>query len=308
MAPGAGARFSVVIPAYNAASFLAATLDSVRAQTFTDYEVIVVDDGSKDGTHRAAADYLSRHGLKGQAILQENKRIAGARNTGMRAARGEFIALLDHDDFWHPEKLSLVAREFDLHPGTGLVGHHIAVTKDGKPVRVIRKGPAVSAMYESLLLEGNAVSPSAAVFRRDKALEIGGFREGPEYFTIEDYDFWMRLSKVAPFRFIDRVLSEYPLAETSASARVGFHHELLEKLLRRHFQEHFGPQPGLMDRLRMKRRIAAVYRSALGQLLETKGSPAEAREYALKMMAEFPLSPKNLVRLGQWGLSRVLPL
>ncbi|MFA6316454.1 MAG: glycosyltransferase [Elusimicrobiota bacterium] len=301
-------RFSVVIPAYNAAGFLTATLDTVRSQTCRDFEVIVVDDGSKDGTHAVAAAYLARHGLSGQAILQENKKIAAARNTGMRAASGELIALLDHDDFWRPEKLALTAEEFDRHPGTVLVGHHIAVTKDNRPVRILRKGPAVPRMYEQLLLGANAVSPSAAVFRRDKALEIGGFREGPEYVTVEDYDFWMRLSRVGPFRFIDAVLSEYPLAETSASARVGFHHRNLEILLRRHFLEHFGPDPGLLDRIRMRRRIAAVYRSALGQLVESKGSPAEAREYALKMLAEFPFSLKNLGRLGQWALSRILPL
>ncbi|MBI4677692.1 MAG: glycosyltransferase family 2 protein [Elusimicrobia bacterium] len=298
-------RVSVVIPAYNAASFIETTLDSIRAQTFTDYEVVVVDDGSQDGTHRVAEAYLSGHRLEGRVIRQENKKIAGARNTGMRAAAGEFIALLDHDDLWRPDKLALVMREFELHPETGLVGHHIAVTKDGAVVRVIRKGPAAARMYERLLLEGNAVSPSAAVFRKDRALAIGGFREELEYVTVEDYDFWMRLSKVAPFRFIDRILSEYPLRETSASARIGFHHRNLETLLRRHFLEHFGPTPGLLDRLRMRRRMAAAFRSALGRLLETDGPAEEARDYALRMLSEYPLDPKNLARACQWALRRL---
>src|SRR5207237_594815 len=121
-------------------------------------------------------------------------------NTGLREAKGELIALLDHDDFWTPDKLALTVAEFDAHPDTVLVGHHVDVVRDGVALRTERRGPAVANMYERLLFTGNAVSPSGAAFRRDKALEIGGFRENPEFNTVEDYDFWMRLSRVGPFR------------------------------------------------------------------------------------------------------------
>ncbi|MBI5211312.1 MAG: glycosyltransferase [Elusimicrobia bacterium] len=300
-------RVSVVIPAFNAAAFLEETLDSVRAQTYRDYEVVVVDDGSKDDTHRVATSYLERHGLPGKAILQRNKKIAGARNTGMRAAAGGLIALLDHDDLWRPRKLSAMVREFDLHPETALVGHHIAVTRDGKTVRVLRKGPAVKRMYERLLLGANAVSPSAAVFRKDLALQIGGFREDPEFNTVEDYDFWMRLSRIGTFRFVDEVLGEYPLRGSSASSRIDYHHQNLVTLLMSHFEEYFGDNPGLLDRLRMRKRLAAAYRSGLSQFLESGGDPQACRRYALKMLATYPFEAKNIVRALQWALRRVLP-
>ena len=89
-------KVSVVIPAYNAADFIEATLDTVRAQTFRDYEVVVTDDGSADATQAVVEGYLRRHALRGRCIRQENKKIAAARNTAMRASRGDFIAFLDH--------------------------------------------------------------------------------------------------------------------------------------------------------------------------------------------------------------------
>ena len=112
----AGPRVSVVIPAYNAEGFITKTLDSVRNQTFRDYEIIVVDDGSSDGTNDIVSTFLADHSLKGRCIRQENRGIAAARNIGMGAAIGILIALLDHDDIWYPAKLERVLAEFDRHP------------------------------------------------------------------------------------------------------------------------------------------------------------------------------------------------
>src|SRR5687768_17409195 len=121
---GQQVRVSVVIPAYNAADFIERTLESVRAQTYRSYEDVVIDDGSTDGTHELVTRWLALSGVAGTCIRQVNKRIAGARNAGMRAARGEFIALLDHDDLWDPEKLAVVMAEFDKHPEVDLVCHN----------------------------------------------------------------------------------------------------------------------------------------------------------------------------------------
>ncbi len=294
-------KVSVVIPAWNAEAFIHKTLESVKKQTYTDYEIIVVDDGSGDETEKEVRNFLAAESVNGKCIRQENKKIAGARNTGMRAAQGEFIALLDHDDLWYPDKLEKVMAEFEDHPEVDLIGHHINMTKDGKLVATIRKGPASPRMYERLLLVGNALAPSATVFRKDKALAIGGFRENPEFNTVEDYDFWMRMSRVSKFRFIDEVLAEYPVVARSASSRVEYHHNNLEALLRDHFREYFGERPGLAARLLMRRRLAAVYRSAVGQLLESGEDPEKLRNYVHRMLLEFPLDPKNLVRALQWA-------
>ena len=303
MSESAAPAVSVVIPAWNAAAFIEKTLDSVRAQTVSDYEIVVTDDGSKDDTKGVVDRYLARHGLRGQCIRQDNKKIAGARNTAMRAARAPLIALLDHDDLWYPRKLEKVLAVFAARPDVDLVGHHINVTKDGKVQWTARKGPACADMYERLLLVGNALAPSATVFKKDKALAIGGFRENPEYNTVEDYDFWMRFSRVAVYYFIDEVLAEYPLVESSASARVEYHHGNLETLLRAHFAERYGAQPSLAQRWAMRRRLAAVYRSAAGKLMEARADRPKQADYVTKMLRTFPLDPRNLGRAAQWLFS-----
>lgn len=292
-------RVSVVIPAYAAAPFIERTLDSVAAQTYRDFEIIVVDDGSPDDTKAVVDRWLSRTGARGSCVRRDNGRIAAARNTGLKAASGELIALLDHDDLWRREKLALCVAEFDAHPGTVLVGHHTDVIENGAVLRVERKGPAVPAMYDQLLFENNAVAPSGAVFRRDKALEIGGFREDPSFNTVEDYDFWMRLSQKGSFRFLDAVLSSYTVIPGSASRRVEYHHSNLEALLRDHFASRLGTAPGAWDRLRVRRRLSFVYRSAVAALLEPGSDAALRRSYARRMLAAWPLSPRNLGRAAQ---------
>ena len=287
-------RFSIVIPAYNAASFIEKTLDSIRLQTCSDYEIIVVDDGSEDDTATVVDEWLQRYKQIGRCIRQENKKIAGARNAGMRVAIGEFIALLDHDDIWYPEKLATVDATFQKHPDALLVAHHMNVSKNGRVLYMARKGPSVERMYESMLFKGSAVTPSGAVVRRDKALEIGGFRENPEFNTVEDYDFWMRLSQVGRFYFIDQALAEYSLVENSASSRVDYHYQNLEALLHDHFSTYFKGSSGLWSRLLMRRRIAMVYRAAAGALYASGASHERQMDYVYRMLLTYPYSPKNI--------------
>lgn len=291
---------SVVIPAYNAAGFIEKTLDSVRVQTYTDYEIIVVDDGSADDTHRVVEQYLHRNSMLGRCIRQENKGIAGGRNTGMQAARGEFIALLDHDDRWYPQKLDIIMAEFRRHPETDLICHEENIVRKGQILRKTSRSSAGIGTYERLLFRGNPLSPSAAVFKRDKALSIGGFRECKDFDTAEDYDFWMRLSRIARFRFIPRILGEYHIRERAASGRIEYHHNNLENVLRQHFAAYLGNSPDLLSRLRRRRRISAVYRSAASQLMAYGGTVEAQRRYVFMMLREFPFDPKNLFRALSW--------
>jgi teichuronic acid biosynthesis glycosyltransferase TuaG len=285
---------SVVIPAYNAENFILKTLDSVLSQTYTNYELIVVDDGSIDNTSMIVENYLNKHNLRWKCIRQHNKKIAGARNTGIQAASGEFIALLDHDDIWYPNKLKLVSEVFQSRPELALVGHHMNVTKDGRFLYMARKGPSVKFMYEYLLFNGNAITPSGAVVRRNIALSIGGFREDPELNTVEDYDFWLRLSQVGQFYFIEQALAEYALIENSASSRVDYHYGNLEFLLRDHFKSYYRNSLSLMSRLLIRRRMAIVYRSAANALNSSGGSHEHQMNYLIRMFRTYPLSILNL--------------
>ncbi len=291
---------SVVIPAYNAAAFIARTLDSVRAQTFTDYEVIVVDDGSTDGTSDVASDYFAEHHMRGRVVRQLNRGMAAARNAGMREAGGRYVALLDADDLWFPEKLAAVMAEFDQYPDADLICHDEQIIRDGRVLRVARRRLPSGVLYDALLFRGNLLSPSATTLRRDRALEIGGFDERPEYLTVEDYDFWMRFSRNGRIRFLNRVLGGYVLHDHSASRRIVFHHLALEGMLRNHLDAYLQAHSGLPVRLRAQRRIARVYRSAARQLMGYGEAPEDQRVFVSRMLKTYPFELRNIAVALLW--------
>ena len=115
------AKVSVIIPTYNRAEYVTHAIDSVLAQTYTDYEIIVVDDGSADNTKDVLLPYMDRI----RYIYQENAGLSAARNTGIKAAKGDWIAFLDSDDEWLPGKLAVQMRAVERHPQ--LVAHLINV-------------------------------------------------------------------------------------------------------------------------------------------------------------------------------------
>jgi len=295
---------SVVIPAYNAEKFILKTLDSVFAQTYKNYEIIVVDDGSSDKTAEVVKEYLKKHDLSGQCIRQQNKKIAGARNTGIRAASGSLIALLDHDDLWFPQKLDEVIKEHYLHPDVDLICHNEIVTQGGNIYRTSKNGPTSENMYESLLFRGNCLSPSAVVFKKEVALKCEGFSENPNYNTVEDYDFWMRASRIAKFHFLNQVLGEYVLVETAASRNIVYHHKNLEIMLTSHLAEHLSGAHGFNGQRMAKKRLAIVYRSALAQLMQKNELPDEQHIAAWKMIQTFPWDLKNIIRFSQWVIKK----
>lgn len=293
-------RVSVVIPAYNAAAFIGQTLDTVRTQTFTEHETVVVDDGSTDGTDVVVEQYFARHRMRGRVVRQENRGIAAARNAGMREATGTYIALLDHDDLWYPEKLAAVMAEFDRYPDTDLICHDENITRGGRVLRVSNRRLPHGNLYEALLFRGNLLSPSATTLRRDRALEIGGFDERSEYITVEDYDFWLRFSRERQIRLLSVVLGEYVLVERAASRRIVFHHVALERMLRHHLDAYARVHRGMLARLRVRRRLAQVYRSAARQLLMYKESSGDQRVLVGRMLRTYPLDLKNVAVALIW--------
>ncbi len=294
----AAPRVSIVVPAWNAAAFIEKTLAAVAAQTFRDFELVVVDDGSSDDTKLVVDRFLREKSVRGRCIKQENKKIAGARNTGIRAAEADMIAFLDHDDLWFPNKLERVMAQFDADPSADLVCHDENIVKDGKFVRVSRNGPLVANMYERLLFEGNALSPSATTVKKAKLLEAGLFREDPRFNTVEDYDLWMRLARICRMRFLPEILGEYQLVERGASNKIVYHNTNLENLLRDHFKNF--PNPDAGTRARMRRRLGVMCRSAARLLIE-QGDLAPAGAYSRRAVAECPWDWKNLAVLGLWA-------
>jgi glycosyltransferase involved in cell wall biosynthesis len=183
-------RISIIIPTYNTANLIAGCLDSIFAQTFQDFEAIVVNDGSPDTPEleEVLQPYLDRIVY----IKQVNKRAAGARNTAIAKSRGEFLAFLDSDDTWLPMHLESQMKQFDADPALCLVYSNAVFT--GNPVREVEfmercpsEGPAG---FEAQVVERCQIPVSTVVARKSAILKAGGFDE--TLTRCDDYNMWLR--------------------------------------------------------------------------------------------------------------------
>jgi glycosyltransferase involved in cell wall biosynthesis len=189
---------SVVMPAYNAARYIEAAIDSVLRQTFRDLELLVVDDGSTDTT-AAIAEAARARDPRVRVILQPNGGVSKARNAAMREARGRYIALLDSDDLWDAGFLQSQIDLLESRPEIAIITGNALVLggpRDGLPVNP-SPDPRPHPTTEGLIADETAVF-IMCVFRRTVYDAIGGFDESKA--TNEDYDYWIRASH-AGFRF-----------------------------------------------------------------------------------------------------------
>jgi glycosyltransferase involved in cell wall biosynthesis len=193
------AQVGVIIPTFNRGQKVARAVSSVLFQTFRDFEVIVVDDGSKDDTQSVLAPLRSHIKIISHP---ENLGVSAARNTGIKATSAPLIAFLDSDDYWLPEKLSVQVRFFREHP---------EVVACQTEERWIRRGLRANPKKKHLKPSGDIfeaslklclVSPSAAMIRRCVLDEIGLFDETLP--VCEDYDLWLRISSLYPIHLIEQ--------------------------------------------------------------------------------------------------------
>ncbi|MFO7459610.1 MAG: glycosyltransferase family 2 protein [Desulfatiglandales bacterium] len=195
------AEVSVIIPTYNRARKVARAIASVLYQTFPDYEIIVVDDGSRDDTARSL-HLLHPHLV--HLTHKENRGVSAARNTGIKASRAPLIAFLDSDDYWLPEKLAVQAAFFKANPKAVACQTQERWIRRGRPVNPGKKHLKPSGHIFEPSLKLCLVSPSAAMVRRSLLDEVGLFDETLP--VCEDYDLWLRISCRHPIHLLDRVL------------------------------------------------------------------------------------------------------
>ena len=208
---------SIIMPAYNVAPYIAAAIRSALAQTFTDFELIVVDDGSKDETAEIVTG-MARDDDRIRLVQQSNRGLAGARNTALRAARGEMFALLDSDDAWEPEFLAAQVAILEDRPDVDIVtgnGWYLDGPRHGQLARPY-PDPRPDPVLASIIGDEWSVF-IMSVFRRRVYTAIGPFDE--EMRSNEDYDFWLRAA-MAGFVFVrnDRPLGHYRVRADSLSA------------------------------------------------------------------------------------------
>ncbi len=224
---------SVIIPAYNASRTIAATVQSVLDQTFSDFEVIVVDDGSSDDTAHLA---LSRGGPV-RCIRTANGGVSRARNRGIAESTGQYLAFLDADDLWLPRKLECQVDFMERSPVAG--GCYVSLVIVDQNMRERRQLPAkrFSDLCASLLLEGSVIpsSPSSLLLRRAVDAEVGGF--DPRFSQCADWDYLLRLSRMTTLVPIDEVLLVYRTGCGNMSGDVGLLERDLFAVLNRFFTE-----------------------------------------------------------------------
>jgi glycosyltransferase involved in cell wall biosynthesis len=270
----------VVIPSYNYGHFVTEAVDSALAQTYAHREVIVVDDGSADDTRQRLAAY----GDRVRYLYQENRGLSAARNAGIRAARGAYVALLDADDVWHPQKLELQMAYLAAHPEVGLLG---AERTKERPARWPALGRSAGLAARAITLEQLVIcsrfGPSSVVIAR-RCLEAVGYFD-PALRSVEDRHLWVRIALRFPVHKLDSVLWWYRVHEGSMCYQAQRMEEYEAKVLR----ELLADTDALRGRPLLRRR--ALGRAAFSAAVRYAGAGRHwvALSRVLQSLARWPL-------------------
>ncbi len=224
---------SVVIPAYNALKFLPQTLASIRAQTFRDFDITVVDDGSSDGTR---AWLTEQRDPQLKVVYQTNQGVAQARNTGIWQSRGDYIAFLDADDLWEPTKLEQQVACLEANPGVGLVHTAIRyIDEAGNDLHRTLGVQGEGSIWHEVVLKMPVRCGSTPLIRRSCFAEVGGFETSLRF--AEEWDMWIRIARRFDFAIINEPLVRYrqhPNNMTKSYKQIAPN---LERVLERAFQD-----------------------------------------------------------------------
>lgn len=203
---------TVIIPTYNSAQYLSAAVESVLQQTFKDFELLIIDDGSKDNTSELAKTFSD----KVRYIYQENAGVSEARNHGIKVSKGKYVAFLDADDTWLPTKLE---KQIDALRNNSeykfCFSDFVGVNQNLQPIEM-KRGRLVDSAIKDLLLRGNVVGSICTVLcERELFDKVGGF--DPKLSQCADWDMWIRIATLTDFLFIDEQLVTYRQHDSNMS-------------------------------------------------------------------------------------------
>lgn len=289
---------SVIMPAYNARPYLDQAIRSVLEQDYPHIELIVVDDGSTDGTPELAEQF----GERVRVMRQKNAGPAAARNRGIAASRGELIAFLDADDVWLPGKASMQVRYLQDHPEVGMVYgdfKHWSAQPDGTfptpPLLISQKAPNAifcehSGWIYTALLFDNVVHIITAMLRRSVTDKIGGLDESLP--TGEDYDFWLRISRQFRADKLDCTIAyyrEHASGITKTPRKENNEYRVLVKTLKAYGAS--GPDGIAASSTSVRNRLFQLCFSH-GYFHIRSGDPAVAQQAFTAALRHAPLKPK----------------
>ena len=218
-------RFSVIIPLYNKGPYVSKALSSVIVQTFRDFEIIVVDDGSSDDSCRVAKSTLDGAGVDHLLISQANAGVSTARNNGVSASRGDYICFLDADDWWAPTFLERMDRLIDEYPEAGIYGTNYYYVKNGRQRVCVTTAETGYINYCKVYAEKLQMPlwTGAVCMPREVFNEFGGFR--PHLRLGEDFDLWIKVALKYKVAFLNEPLSYYYQDADAAWRLVGRLHD-----------------------------------------------------------------------------------
>ncbi|KJH72884.1 glycosyltransferase family 2 protein [Aliterella atlantica] len=271
-------KISVIIPAYNAMAYLPTALASVLAQTFTDFEVLIINDGSSDNILQWAKSLVDR---RVKIISQTNKGVSVARNTGISNAQGEYIAFLDADDSWEQTKLAKQVEFLDTHPAVGLVSTWVTLVNEKGDFLSEAKLRFKSKNIWQQMIEQCLIScGSVPMVRRDCFATVGLF--DPNLQFGEDWEMWTRIAARYNFGLIEECLVSYRqhtknVSKKSQEMTPDFH-KLIEKM--------FVSLPAELLYLK-KQSYGRSYLYIGWRALENKDYPG-AKSYSHQALAYYP--------------------
>ena len=226
---------SVVIPTYNHAHFLERSIGSVLEQTYSNLEILVIDNNSTDNTKTVIENFNDQR-IKYLTIDNQGV-IAASRNLGIQASVGDWIAFLDSDDYWDEKKLETVfCSEIDIGLFDAVSHDELVVDNDSVVLRTLKYGPYSDDFYNEMLVGGNRCSTSAMVVRTSFLKEFNlKFDESRDFVTVEDYGLWLDMARFgAKFKFVPEVLGYYVMHPDNNSSKVKFHWDNCLNLLHYH--------------------------------------------------------------------------
>lgn len=290
------ATVSVVIPSYNSAHHITETLESVFNQTYQPREIIVVDDGSTDGTRSMLEKYRDRIIY----VYQKNAGEPAARNTGIRRASGDFIAFLDADDLWLPNKLELQMDYFEKRPEVALVYTDMKqFDENGITHESIKEwlkmSPPSGYVFPQLFAE-TLFGSGTVVFRKSCVEKVGFFDE--TFFVGSDYEMWLRMARYFKFGYVDEPLMMYRHHASMATRGLGrslqngvpWEGKVINKILALYPEA----EKELGRSVVRRRRGRSYFYLGVGFL--ERGEPAEARKLLGEALRLWPWSLRGMIR------------
>lgn len=294
------ATISVIIPAYNAERTILETIASVQKQTFADFEIIVIDDGSTDRTV-AILNNIDDDRVK--IFSYDNSGVAVARNRGISHATGEYIAFLDADDLWTPDKLELQLTALKQHPEAGVAYSWTIYFKDGEDTSFL--GASIffeGDVYGQLLVNNFLAHGSNPLIRREAIESVGEF--DPAFPHCADWDYYLRLAARVPFTVVPKHQILYRKSSGSMTSKI----DGIEKQLMMMFEKHFQIARPEYQPLKNKS-LAWIYEYCTEQYLQYGSDRQDIDRAGQKLWKAIRLHPQILLEnyglvLIQWFIKR----